>query len=94
MDSCPYPEFCKQQFSDIKLELKEIRKSQENITNVQSVMQEDMKHLIGNGQPGRISVLESKVSDLEDKKNRVYGIISAIGVLWIVAEAALKVYVK
>lgn len=94
MDSCPYPEFCKQNFEHITTELEKIRDAQGKMAVVQGEIQTNLHSLLGNGQPGRISILESKVSDLEDKKNRVYGIISAIGVLWIVAEAALKVYVK
>lgn len=51
-----------------------------------------MQSLVGNGQPGRIGKLETKLEDLETFKNRAIGIGSAVAFLSTLGQAALHYF--
>jgi len=57
-----------------------------------SVLKSQMDSLIGNGQPGRLCVLEARVEKHELGMQRVRGFVLASGVLLTVVEFALKYF--
>jgi len=48
-----------------------------------------MKEIVGNGQPGRLAQLESRLLDHEKAVQRMKGIAAAFGALLTVAHAAI-----
>jgi hypothetical protein len=57
-----------------------------------AVLKSQMKEVVGNGQPGRLAQLESRVLDHEKSVQRLKGIAAAFGALLTIAHAALDVF--
>ena len=58
-----------------------------------SVLKSQMKEVVGNGQPGRISRLENRVFDHEKSVQRLKGMAAALGALLTVAHFAIDLLV-
>ena len=58
-----------------------------------SVLKSQMKEVVGNGQPGRISRLEDRVLDHEKSVQRLKGMAAALGGLLTVAHFAIDLLV-
>lgn len=56
-----------------------------------AVLKSQMKEVVGNGQPGRLAQLESRLLDHEKTVQRLKGIAAAFGALLTVAHAAIDV---
>jgi hypothetical protein len=54
-----------------------------------AVLKSQMKEVVGNGQPGRLAQLESRLFDHEKTVQRMKGIAAAFGALLMVAHAAI-----
>ena len=54
-----------------------------------AVLKSQMKEVVGNGQPGRLALLESRQLDHERTVQRLKGFAAAFGVLLTVAHAAI-----
>jgi len=54
-----------------------------------AVLKSQMKEIVGNGQPGRLAQLESRLLDHEKAVQRMKGIAAAFGALLTVAHAAI-----
>lgn len=54
-----------------------------------AVLKTQMKEIVGNGQPGRLAQLESRLLDHEKTVQRMKGIAAAFGALLTVAHAAI-----
>ena len=54
-----------------------------------AVLKSQMKEVVGNGQPGRLAQLESRLLDHEKAVQRMKGIAAAFGALLTVAHAAI-----
>jgi len=54
-----------------------------------AVLKSQMKEIVGNGQPGRLAQLESRLLDHEKTVQRMKGIAAAFGALLTVAHAAI-----
>ena len=54
-----------------------------------AVLKSQMKEIVGNGQPGRLAQLESRLFDHEKTVQRLKGIAAAFGALLTVAHAAI-----
>lgn len=57
-----------------------------------AVLKSQMKEVVGNGQPGRLAQLESRVLDHEKSVQRLKGVAAAFGALLTVAHAALDIF--
>ena len=57
------------------------------------VLKSQMKEVVGNGQPGRISRLENRVFDHEKSVQRLKGMAGALGALLTVAHFAIDLLV-
>jgi hypothetical protein len=58
-----------------------------------SVLKSQMKDIVGNGQPGRLAQLESRLFDHERTLQRFKGIAAAFGGLLTCAHLAIDVFV-
>jgi hypothetical protein len=58
-----------------------------------SVLKSQMKEIVGNGQPGRLTQLEGRVSDHERTMQRMKGIAAAFGGLLTFAHVAIDLLV-
>ncbi len=56
-----------------------------------AVLKSQMKEVVGNGQPGRLAQLESRLLDHEKTVQRLKGIAAAFGALLTVAHAAIDI---
>lgn len=54
-----------------------------------SVLQSQMKHLMGIGQPGRLTLLEERVAKHEVSVQRMKGVMSAAGGMLTVVHVAI-----
>jgi len=54
-----------------------------------AVLKSQMKEIVGNGQPGRLAQLESRLLDHEKAVQRMKGMAAAFGALLTVAHAAI-----
>jgi hypothetical protein len=54
-----------------------------------AVLKTQMKEIVGNGQPGRLAQLESRLLDHEKTVQRMKGIAAAFGALLTVAHTAI-----
>ena len=54
-----------------------------------AVLKTQMKEVVGNGQPGRLAQLESRLLDHEKTVQRLKGIAAAFGAFLTVAHAAI-----
>jgi hypothetical protein len=54
-----------------------------------AVLKSQMKEVVGNGQPGRLAQLESRLLDHEKTVQRLKGIAAAFGALLTVAHTAI-----
>lgn len=54
-----------------------------------SVLKSQMKEVVGNGQPGRLAVLEGRILDHEKSVQRLRGIAAAFGGLLTFAHVAI-----
>lgn len=54
-----------------------------------SVLKSQMKEVVGNGQPGRLAVLEGRILDHERSVQRLKGIAAAFGGLLTFAHVAI-----
>jgi hypothetical protein len=54
-----------------------------------AVLKTQMKEVVGNGQPGRLAQLESRLLDHEKMVQRLKGIAAAFGAFLTVAHAAI-----
>jgi hypothetical protein len=54
-----------------------------------AVLKTQMKEVVGNGQPGRLALLESRLLDHEKTVQRLKGMAAAFGALLTVAHAAI-----
>jgi hypothetical protein len=57
-----------------------------------AVLKTQMKEVVGNGQPGRLAQLESRMLDHEKTVQRLKGIAAAFGALLTVAHAAIDFF--
>jgi hypothetical protein len=58
-----------------------------------AVLKSQMKEVVGNGQPGRLAQLESRLLDHEKSVQRLKGIAAAFGALLTVAHAAIDILI-
>jgi hypothetical protein len=58
---------------------------------VLAVLKSQMKEIVGNGQPGRLSQLETRMLGHEKSVQRLKGMAAAFGALLTVAHAAIDV---
>jgi hypothetical protein len=58
-----------------------------------SVLKSQMKEILGNGQPGRLSQLEGRIFDHERTMQRMKGIAAAFGGLLTFAHVAIDLLV-
>ena len=58
-----------------------------------SVLKSQMKEIVGNGQPGRLTLLESRSFDHERTMQRMKGIAAAFGGLLTFAHVAIDLLV-
>ena len=58
-----------------------------------SVLKNQMKEVVGNGQPGRISRLENRVFDHEKSVQRLKGMAAALGAFLTAAHFAIDLLV-
>jgi hypothetical protein len=58
-----------------------------------AVLKTQMKEVVGNGQPGRLAQLESRLLDHEKTMQRMKGIAAAFGALLTVAHAAIDLLI-
>lgn len=58
-----------------------------------AVLKTQMKEVVGNGQPGRLALLENRVLDHEKSVQRLKGIAAAFGALLTVAHTAIDLFV-
>ena len=58
-----------------------------------SVLKSQMKEIVGNGQPGRLTQLESRILDHEKAVQRLKGIATAFGGLLTFAHLAIDLVV-
>jgi hypothetical protein len=58
-----------------------------------SVLKSQMKEIVGNGQPGRLSQLEGRIFDHERTMQRMKGIAAAFGGLLTFAHVAIDLLV-
>ena len=56
-----------------------------------AVLKSQMKEIVGNGQPGRLSQLETRMLGHEKSVQRLKGMAAAFGALLTVAHAAIDV---
>ena len=56
-----------------------------------SVLKSQMKELVGNGQPGRLTHLEDRILDHEKAVQRLKGMAAAFGALLTFAHVAIDV---
>ena len=56
-----------------------------------AVLKSQMKEIVGNGQPGRLAQLESRLLDHEKSMQRMKGVAAAFGVLLTVAHLAIDI---
>jgi hypothetical protein len=58
-----------------------------------SVLKSQMKEILGNGQPGRLSQLEGRIFDHERTMQRMKGIAAAFGGLLTFAHVGIDLFV-
>ena len=58
-----------------------------------SVLKSQMKEILGNGQPGRLAQLESRIFDHERTMQRMKGIAAAFGGFLTFAHVAIDLFV-
>jgi hypothetical protein len=58
-----------------------------------AVLKTQMKEVVGNGHPGRLALLESRLLDHEKTMQRMKGIAAAFGALLTVAHAAIDLLI-
>jgi hypothetical protein len=58
-----------------------------------SVLKSQMKEILGNGQPGRLAQLESRIFDHERTMQRMKGIAAAFGGFLTIAHVAIDLFV-
>jgi hypothetical protein len=56
-----------------------------------AVLKTQMKEIVGNGQPGRLAQIESRLLDNEKTVQRMKGIAAAFGVFLTVAHTAIDI---
>lgn len=74
-------------------ELTRIREKLDEIAESQAEMRGHLKSISGNGQPGRLGVLEIRQAKMERQINRMYGYAMALGSLAaLAADIALRLW--
>ncbi len=58
------------------------------------VLKTQMKEIVGNGQPGRLAQVESRLLDHERTVQRMKGVAAAFGVLLTFAHAAIDLLAR
>jgi hypothetical protein len=58
-----------------------------------SVLKSQMKEIVGNGQPGRLAQVESRLLDHERTMQRMKGVVAAFGGLLTFAHVAIDLLV-
>ena len=58
-----------------------------------SVLKSQMREVVGNGQPGRLALLEGRILDHEKTMQRMKGIAAAFGGLLTFAHVAIDLFV-
>ena len=58
-----------------------------------SVLKSQMKEIVGNGQPGRLTQLEGRIFDHEKTMQRMKGVAAAFGGLLTFAHVAIDLFV-
>ncbi len=56
-----------------------------------NVLKAQMKELVGNGQPGRLTRIEGRISDHEQAMQRLKGAAGALGALLTLAHFAIDI---
>jgi hypothetical protein len=58
-----------------------------------SVLKNQMKEVVGNGQPGRLAQLESRILDHEQSVQRLKGVVAAFGGFLTFAHVAIDLFI-
>lgn len=59
-----------------------------------SVLKCQMKEVVGNGQPGRLSLVEGRIQDHENTVQRLKGMVGAFGGILTIAHVAIDFFIR